>query len=85
MTVKSKFIIATGLFAIGAVLIIYVFLMKTSFELLIPGFILVAFAGPAYYFYRYEIQSNLQHKTDDEILKQAEIESKLLGKENAKK
>lgn len=46
MSTESKFYIVAGLFAVGAVMILYVVITMSTFWFLIPGSILVAIFGP---------------------------------------
>jgi hypothetical protein len=82
---RLKFSIATGVFAIGALMILYIVINVSHFELLIPGFILVGLAGPATYYFYAKLKSSYTKSTDEELLRRAQIESTLKGKAHAKK
>jgi hypothetical protein len=75
LTVKLG--IAAFLFAIGAMLILYVAFAKSSFELLIPGLVLVVATGPLIPYYRYKRQSSYVKPTDQEIINEATLIAKL--------
>lgn len=85
MSSRLKFSIATAFFAVGALMILYVVINLSHFELLIPGFILVGVSGPATYYFYAKLKSRYTKLTDKELLGEVQVESTLKGKVHAKK
>jgi Sec-independent protein secretion pathway component TatC len=71
----SRYIIAVIIFGIGAIMAVTPALTQSNFELLIPGVILVAISAPFVYYFRARLKSAHQHKTDEEVITEAKIET----------
>lgn len=86
MQVKTKFAIALVIFIIGAILSVIPYFTLEHFEFLIPGILLIAVSTPFTYYFYAKMKSKRSKLSDTEILRRAEIESRISKESsNAKK
>jgi hypothetical protein len=77
VSVKLKFFIAAFVFVVGAVMAVIPYFTQDNFELLLPGVILIAISTPFVYYWYAKIKSGHMSMNDEEILRNAEIESRI--------
>ena len=81
MPVKTKFLISTAVFAVGAIMAVTPYFTMGSFWLLIPGVTLVAASAPFMYYFYAKTKYGHKTMTEDELLRQAQLEARI-PKEN---
>jgi Kef-type K+ transport system membrane component KefB len=79
--IQVKFLLSATVFAIGAILSVIPYFTMDHFEFLIPGIILIAISTPFTYYFYAKMKNKHAEQNDADILRQAEIESRI-SKEN---
>jgi hypothetical protein len=86
MQTTTKFVIALVAFVVGSILSVIPYFTLNHFEFLIPGVLLIMVSAPFTYYFYAKIKSKHSKLNDTEILRRAEIESRISKESgNAKK